>query len=68
MPTASLNFNLPEENYDFKLASNAAAFMLACDDIRNYARQLRKYEERKEIPTEEVSEKLYELLSELPEL
>lgn len=68
MPTASLTFNLPEENYDFELATNAVKFMLACDDIRQYARTLRKYEERKEIPTEEVSEKLYEFLSELPDL
>lgn len=68
MPTASLTFNLPEETYDFELANNASKYMLACEDVKNYARHLRKYEERKEIPTEEVFEKLYEFLSELPDL
>lgn len=67
MPKAILEFNLPEEREDFELHMNASKYFCAIHDIKNYIRQLNKYDERDTIPKEELTEKLYALLDDLPD-
>lgn len=67
MPKAILEFTLPEDNEDFKMHMNASKYYCAIEDIKNYARHLNKYDERKTIPKGEIINKLYELIENLPE-
>ena len=45
MPTGTLTFNLPEEQSDFKLASNATSWYLVAWDMDQYLRDKIKYPE-----------------------
>lgn len=63
MPKVTLEFNLPEEVEEAKMAQNAGAYYSMLHDIANYARTLRKYEEREAIPVKEVHDKLIELIA-----
>jgi hypothetical protein len=57
-----LVFNLPDDQLDLELAQNARRYQSALWEINNYRRVLSKFEERAEIPTQEVINKLLELL------
>jgi hypothetical protein len=63
MPKAILEYNLPEESSEYELAMNAGKYHSMLYEIYNYARGLRKYDPRETVPTEEVAEKLYELIA-----
>lgn len=63
-----LTFKMPEERSEANLALGAGKLHSVCYDISQYARSLRKYEERKNIPTAEIVDKLNELLSEYYEV
>jgi hypothetical protein len=68
MPIAKLEYNLPEENEEFKTAVNAGTLSCVCHNISRYVRELYKYEEREMLPKEEVEQKLRELLADYYEL
>lgn len=51
-----------EDDYDMKLITNRREMAYMLDEIRNYIRNLNKYEERNEIPTEEISNKLSNII------
>lgn len=63
MPKHIIEFNLPEETNDLKLAMSAGVLSSACHDLSNYARTLYKYDERESLPKDEVIEKIRELLA-----
>lgn len=63
MPKAILEFSLPEEAEEYKLALKAGEYQSILWEVSNYARSLRKYEERDSIPTQEIVDKLNELLA-----
>ena len=42
---ATLEFNLPEEDYEFKLAANAANLMIVIDNMKQFFRSKLKYED-----------------------
>jgi len=44
MPKSILEFNLPEESEDFKLAREGASLRFACDEFDNWLRSALKYE------------------------
>lgn len=44
MPTVSFTFELPEEQYEFEIASKAIKFISAIDSIKEYLRSLEKYQ------------------------
>ncbi len=59
---ALLVYKLPEEQEEYETAMNGGKYSSILWDIQNYARSLRKYDERTSLPKEEVVDKLYELL------
>ncbi len=67
MPKAILEFNLPEEREDFEIHNNAGSYYSAIFEIRVYIRNLNKYDDRDIIPKEELTEKLLDLMQDLPD-
>jgi hypothetical protein len=63
MPILTLKFKLPEEHEEAELAQQAGELYSMLWDIAQYARTLRKYDDRESIPKDEVEQKLAELLS-----
>lgn len=63
MPILTLKYKLPEERSEANLAQAAGKLHSVCWEISNYARTLRKYDERDNVPKEEIVDKLNELLS-----
>lgn len=59
MATGTLTFNLPEEQSDFKLASNASSWYLVAWDIDQYLRDKIKY------PEDTKSDDYYEALEQV---
>jgi hypothetical protein len=63
---AILEFDLPDENPEFQLATNASKLMMVVDDIKNYCRNRLKYSSD---PLSELHEKdllaIQEMLSEV---
>lgn len=59
MATGTLTFNLPEEQSDFKLASNATNWYLVAWDIDQYLRDKIKY------PEDTKSDEYYEALEQV---
>lgn len=55
-------FDGDEESYEIALCTYRHKLAKMLFDISDYARTLRKYEERSTIPTEEVEEKLSDML------
>lgn len=51
-----------EDSYDVKLITNRREMAYMLDEIRGYIRNLDKYEERSEIPTEEIENKLSNII------
>lgn len=62
MPKVILEYNLPEESEEYELAMNGSKYHSILWELQNYARTLRKYDERKVLPKEEIVNKIYELL------
>lgn len=67
MPKGILEFTLPEEDEEFKNASNGIVYKLILSDMDNYLRSRLKHEELSE-PVREVlqavRDKFWELLNE----
>lgn len=62
---AYLKFNLDRLDDDlpnFELALKAGEMSAMLDEIKEYERKLRKYEPRKNIPTDEVAKELHDIL------
>ena len=59
MPTGTLTFNLPDEQSDFNLASNASKWYLVAWDIDQFLRNRIKY------PEDTKSDEYYETLQEV---
>lgn len=53
---ATLEFNLPEEQEDFKTAAKAGETMSVVEDVLNYIRSRLKYANLPETSTEELRE------------
>lgn len=67
MPKAILEFQLPEDCEDFNMTLNASKYYCAIHDIKNYMRELTKYDERESVPKDEIVDKIHDLISNLPE-
>ena len=50
--------NVPENDLEIKMIVNRCKLYADMDELANYRRRLDKYEERKEIPTEEIIQNL----------
>lgn len=61
MSKVTFEFN-EEEQHDVDLCNNRYKMACMLDEIQNYIRQLNKYEERAEIPTQEIVDKLTTLI------
>jgi len=59
MPKATLEFNLPEERVEFKLASSALEYSSCLWDIKNILRQHYKYGHKFK-DADEAVEKIYD--------
>lgn len=64
MPKAILEFQLPEEQEDFKTAQNAVGYKCALQDVDNKFRALTKYTETLPTSWAEVRELFHEVLKE----
>ena len=66
--TATLTFNLPEEEPEFRLACNGARWMSAMHDFDQHLRSLLKYDDtisgEAYDALDKAREKLYEILQE----
>ena len=62
MSKVIFEFDGTKDTYDIALCTHRIQMGMMLQDIQNYARELRKYEERKEIPTNEVESKLNEII------
>jgi hypothetical protein len=63
MPKITLEYNLPEENEEYRIATNAGKNFSLLIEIEEYARRLRKYDERDKLPKDEVVTTLNQILS-----
>jgi hypothetical protein len=61
---ATLEFNLPEEQYEFDCAVRGQSWKGAVSLLDNYLRNESKYSNREVVSTQEVREKLFEILRE----
>ena len=50
--------NVPENDLEIKMIVNRCKLYADMDELANYRKRLDKYEERKEIPTEEIIQNL----------
>lgn len=64
---ATLEFKLPEDNYEFKIASRASELSIFVEAVRRILRDYRKYKELTTEQYEIVTELENEILSEIPE-
>lgn len=53
MPKAILEFNLPDDDYDYKAATNAVNYLQAIEEFTEYLRKIIKYGGHLEGLTEE---------------
>lgn len=63
MAKVIFEFNDAEEKHDINLIVNRHRLASMLYEVQNYARNLYKYEERNEIPAEEISNKLQEIIN-----
>ncbi len=59
---AILEFNLPEENAEHKLALDGGKWMSVLHELDQWLRSIAKYEDRKTVTIEEVRARIYEEL------
>ena len=62
MSKVVFEFDGAEESYDVSLCTNRTKMAVMLQAVQDYARQLRKYEQRENIPTEEVEKKITEII------
>ena len=62
MGKVTFEFDDKEEHYDINLCNSRHAMASMLDDIGDYARELRKWESRESIPTEEVETRISDIL------
>lgn len=62
MSKVTFEFDNTEEHYDITLCNSRYAMASMLDEIGDYARTLRKYEERESIPTEEVETRISDII------
>ena len=62
MSIVTMEFDEMEEHYDITLCNSRHHMAKMLNEIESYARTLRKYEERDNIPTEEVERKLSNII------
>jgi hypothetical protein len=67
MPKLILEFNIPEERDEAKIAQNGGLYYSMLFDIRMYLRSLNKYDERDTIPKEELIDKISSILEDFEE-
>lgn len=60
----TLEFNLPDESEEHRLAMEGSKYHTMIWDILQYVRTLRKYDERSKVPKDEIIDKIHELTSE----
>lgn len=58
MAKAIFEFDTIDDAHEISMCANLREISLILDNINNYARNLDKYEERENIPTEEIVDKL----------
>lgn len=63
MAKTIFEFDSIEESNDINLCANRYKMAAMLEDIREYVRTLNKYEERAEIPTEEIANRLSDIIS-----
>lgn len=63
MPKITIELDEQEENYDLELYTNRYKMAHMLDEVQNLAREYYKYDERSEIPTSEIKDKLDNILS-----
>lgn len=56
MPIAKLEFSLPDEEDDFKLAQRGSEYFSVLFDIENVLREVRKYDKKPEDAIKEIEE------------
>lgn len=61
---AILEFNLPEEQEDFEVHTNAWKYKIALDEISNKLRSLDKYGEKRQYGIEDIREIILKVVSE----
>jgi len=57
---AILEFNLPEEEAEHKLALDGGKWMSVCHEFDHWLRSIHKYADRETLKVEEVRARLYE--------
>lgn len=57
---AILEFNLPEEDHEHRLALDGVKWMSVCLDLSEWLRTQAKHADRKTLSVSEVRERLYE--------
>jgi hypothetical protein len=62
MPKVTMTFNLPEEKVELLIAQQGIDYYCALDELQRYRRQLYKYDERENVPKDEIIAKLDEIL------
>jgi hypothetical protein len=67
MPKITLEYNLPEENEEYRIAVDALSNYSLLVELSQYVRRLRKYDEREMVPKDEVITTLQQLLSRFEE-
>lgn len=68
MPKVFLQFDVPEEDFELKLAANAKEYFYALDDVRCYLITLQTQDSRVMIPRQEVIDELLKLLDNIDEI
>ena len=63
MSKITIELDEQEENYDLELYTNRYKMAHMLDEVQNLAREYYKYDERSEIPTSEIKDKLDNILS-----
>lgn len=63
MSKVNFEFDGMEETYDIVLCTHRVELALMLQGVQDYARQLRKNESREAIPTEEVANKLSDIIN-----
>ena len=66
MPKARIEYDLPEENWEYKCANNGSTFFIILSDIDNYLREKLKYGHKyKSVDEtlEDIRRKFWELLN-----
>ena len=64
MGKATFSYDTIDEAHEISVNAHIMEVSNMIEAVRNYARHLNKYEERNEIPTDEVADKLFDLTSE----